>query len=223
MSKERLIRRLKNWILTVLWFNQEEREALMVISNKKSKTKSDWYLNNVGWSLLTITFPFFFTLIHLQGGNIAFNKSLLEILFGGSLSLTGFNIIRSASNAVSEKLDESGIYKSDKDAWNVVKREIITIKTRLTNYGNLLSFVGGGIYVAQAMQIIDTKRGSAYWFLIGFLIVFFLSVVVGRLTHLMNMNFVEQKDIVMHWYKLLESKDKQMLTNVGNQARSEGL
>lgn len=214
---------IRIYVLWIFGLNKSECESLKLISDTKKKYAYNWYFNNVVFSLIIIFTPFLFTIIHRRFGTLSYEKDLLDIALSGSLSLTGLNILRSASTMIAEKLDESKMYENNKEAWSQVKQEIFTIKNKLNIAVFVLTIAGTLSYLFQVTTMVNRSDDAIYWFLFGFVVIFLISVLIGRSLHLMNTNFTDNEDTIRLWHNQLQTRNNQMMTDVGKQAREGGL
>lgn len=203
-------------ILRFMGIGVKEYDALKTISSPKKKLAHNWYVNNVVFPItFSLLVPSLLSGIHTWFGTISYDKSFTDIVLSGSFTLSGLNILRSASTMVAERLDDSKLSDPIKILWLQVREDVAIIKNKLDLALNYLTYAGIISYLLQVSQIIRGTNSVIYVFIIVFCFIFLVSVLIGRLVFVFNANFLSNEDVVKLLYTNIsgQSYDNSSLTD----------
>jgi hypothetical protein len=178
----------------ILGFSSKYYAAYKIIATNKQRNRNIWLLNNVLFPITVILSPYLWTIISENFDTIKFSKSFTTILIGGAISLLGINVLRTSSTLISEKLNYGNIPSEYSSKVSEIETEINTLKKRLISWSWLLSAVGFILYFIQSAQLINDTNSVVYYFLLGILIVFLLSLFFGRFISLMESNLFDREE-----------------------------
>ncbi|WP_111672688.1 hypothetical protein [Algoriphagus litoralis] len=173
------------------FFSQEQSKILQECRIENKEDNFQWFTKNVIMPLVIVFFP---ALIYFIFSTDV--KDVNTIIFNGSISLIGINVLFGMSTYLikvqrnrKENIDESSRNKEVEDKLN---QEVINLRGRLDDYKNILVFLGAGIYCFQALIFDYNSPLLFYFFLLLTLIVFLLSIYVGRNMFIIKDDFFER-------------------------------
>lgn len=206
----------------LLGFSSKYYAAYKIISTNKKRNRSVWLLNNFIFPIIVIISPYTLTIISEHFQTILFNKSFTAILIGGAISLLGINVLRTSSTIISEKLNYENIPSEYSSKISEIESEINTLKKRLTGWSWILSAIGFLFYFIQTAQLINESNNIVYWFLLGILIVFLLSLFFGRFISLMESNLFDREEFTKLLFSSLITQNNDF-NELKSQLNNQGL
>lgn len=227
MCKEIIINYFSNKIyelhlFRVLGFSMKDYATFKIVSTSKQKNSGTWFFNNLYFPVMIIVSPIILTIVHNSFNTVAYHKSFLEILISGSLTLLGINVVRTASTAISEKLDGSKVPQQFADQIDNVFGEIEGIKSKLERRVWIISFTGWGLYLLQIGQFINDSNNLVYLILVCVILLAIASILYGRFIYLMKSNLFDKEEVITLLFgKLLNSKNE--FTHLESQLKKQGL
>lgn len=206
----------------LMGFTKKEYATYKIVSVSKNRNRLGWLFNNLAFPLLVIISPWILTWVHYYFGTIKFNKTIVEILIGGSVTLLGINVLRTTSTSVADKLDEPKVPMQYNGQLDTLYEEINAIKNKLDRRSWILTFLGWGMYLLQIGQFVDTSRGIIYFVIFFAVILMLVSVIHGRFIYLMKTNlFNQEKMVSLLFSKLLSQGDE--YNDLENQLKNLGI
>jgi hypothetical protein len=203
-------------------FSNKDYATFKILSTSKKRNSGWWFFNNLYFPLMVIVSPIILTIVHNYYNTVAYNKSFIEIIISGSLTLLGINIVRTASTAIGEKLDGTNIPAQLKDQIDSLIAEIDSIKSKLDRRVWFISFFGWGLYLLQIGQFVNNSHSFVYVILLVVIILAITSVLYGRFIYLMKTNIFDREEVVTLLFgKLLSAKDD--FTQLESVLQNQGL
>lgn len=209
-------------VFRMLGLSNKDYTTFKIVSTAKRKNAGAWFFNNLWFPSLVILSPIILTIVHVYFNTVAYNKSLLEILISGSLTLMGINVIRTASTSVSEKLDESMVPNQFASQTAGLVSEINAIKSKLERRVWFITFGGWFLYLLQIGQFVNASHPIIYLVLVIVVILTLVSVLYGRFIFLMKTNlFDTQEAIGLLFGRLINQNDE--FTHLEETLKNQGL
>ncbi|MEJ0106143.1 MAG: hypothetical protein WDO19_27890 [Bacteroidota bacterium] len=195
-------------LFKLLGFSNKDYATYKIISTSKKRNAGAWFFNNLWFPLLVVISPIGLTIVHHYFNTVAYQKTFLEILISGSFTLLGINVIRTASTAISEKLDESMIPAQLSGQVEGLIPEINSIKSKLDRRVWFITFGGWALYLLQIGQFVNTSHSFIYLILVIVIILTFTSILYGRFIFLMKTNVFDTEEVVSLLFgKLIRQRD----------------
>jgi len=209
-------------LFRIFGLSAKDYATFKIASTAKRRNAGVWFFNNLYFPLMVIISPIVLTIVHNFFNTVEYNKSLIEILISGSLTLLGINVLRTASTAITEKIDDSIVPPQLTDKINDVFVEIDTIRSKLERRIWIITFFGWGLYLLQIGQFVNAKHSFIYVILISVALLTTASILHGRFIYLMKTNFLDTEEaITLLFTKLLNSKNE--FNKLENLLKSQGL
>lgn len=205
-----------------LGFTSQEYSTYQIVATARQKRTNLWFFNNLYFPSLVITSPILLSIIHHYFNSIAYHKSLTEILIGGSVTLLGINVIRTASTAISEKLVPNNIPENFVGRVSELVEEIDIIRSKLERRVWYLTYSGWFLYILQVGQFVNTSHPIIYVILAIVISLTLISVLHGRFIVLMKTNILDtEESVTLLFGRLLSQKND--FTDLESKLKEQGL
>lgn len=177
-------------------FSDNQRSILKECKQANSEDNHQWFTKNVALPLGIILFPLFIQIIFPTDV-----KDFKTIIFNGSISLIGINILfgmsaylikvsRIEKNKVKDAQSQQDDYIEKGNS--KLNQDVIHLRSRLDDYKNILVFIGGSFYVIQALYGKYNSELMFYIFLACTIFVLFLSIKIGKYMFIIKDDFFER-------------------------------
>ncbi len=209
-------------LFKILGFTNQEYSTYQIVATARQKRTNLWFFNNLFFPGMVIVSPIFLTIIHNYFNTVAYHKPLTEILIGGSLTLLGINVIRTASTTISEKLIPGNVPENFAGRITDLIDEIDIIRNKLERRVWYLSFGGWGLYILQIGQFVNTSHPFIYVILALVIVLTLVSVLHGRFIVLMKTNILDtEESVTLLFGRLLSQKND--FTDLESKLKEQGL
>ncbi|MFD2586060.1 hypothetical protein ACFSQJ_03915 [Croceitalea marina] len=177
--------------LSSLIFTAEQKRIISDCKVANNEEHSQWFLNNVLFPLIVIGFPlmmYFFIPSKI--------KNWETLVFNGSISLLGINILFSMSSYLI-KFQKIGSTVKSKDEEDKQEKDKISVRmyhlrSRLDIYKNVLILTGGILYFTQVFFIMPDNNWSYYFFVVITVIILIVSIYIGRYMFIIRDDFFQK-------------------------------
>ncbi|SDP45854.1 hypothetical protein SAMN05428975_1302 [Mucilaginibacter sp. OK268] len=209
-------------LFKLLGFTNQEYSTYKIVSIARQKKTKSWFFNNLYFPSMVIISPIFLTIIHNYFNSFAYHKTVTEILIGGSVTLLGINVIRTASTAISEKLIPANVPENFVGRITDLIDEIDIIRNKLERRVWSLSSIGWLLYILQIGQFVNTSHPFIYVILVLVIGLTLISVLHGRFIVLMKTNILDTEDsVTLLFGRLLSQKND--FTDLESKLKEQGL
>lgn len=184
----------KEMTLDKLFFSQDQRSILKECRLANLEDNYQWYFKNVVIPITIILIPLFIQLIFPTE-----NKDYRTLIFNGSISLIGINILFGMSTYLIKVNRQEKNAKKDADESNEdekmndkLNQDVFDLRSRLDDYKNVLVLIGATFYVIQALYGNYNSELLFYIFLASTVLVLIFSIAVGKKMFIIKDDFFEK-------------------------------
>lgn len=199
----------------IIGFSKKDYTTYKTVSVSKIRSSDNWFFNNLYFPVMVIISPVLLIAIHYFFNTIAYNRSLLDILITGSLTLLGINVLRTASTTMSEKVDLPDKRSADISKYEKLILEVDDIRSKLDRRTWVLTLIGWLVYFSQVGQFVTNSHSVIYIFVIGVILLTFVSIIYGRFIFIMKTNVLGNDEVAKALFGSLpnQSNDYDELKN----------
>lgn len=172
-------------------FSESQQRILRDCINANKEEYTQWMVTNVIIPSILISVPVL--LYYLIKSDVSDSRALI---FNGSLSIMGITILYGMSSYLIKlnkpaKTNSSNEEDPDFDDYQL-NEDMVSLRTRLGNYKNLLVILGSICYIIQALFTHYNSNCAFYLFIILTFLILIGSIYVGRLMFVIKDDFFDR-------------------------------